>query len=47
MDGGVLVDAIANALADSSKDFCHSAIVALRFMKDTATAAFGSVDKVK
>uniref|UniRef100_A0A914VHX2 Transformation/transcription domain-associated protein n=1 Tax=Plectus sambesii TaxID=2011161 RepID=A0A914VHX2_9BILA len=45
MDGGVLVDAIANALADSSKDFCHSAIVALRFMKDTASAGFGSVEK--
>lgn len=46
MDGAVLIDAVTATLADSCKDYCQAAIVALRFMKDTVTGLFGDWDKV-
>jgi transformation/transcription domain-associated protein len=46
MDSGVLVDAIANACADSGKEFMHSSVLAFTLIKDTSMAVLGDVRKV-
>ncbi|VDK43775.1 unnamed protein product [Cylicostephanus goldi] len=44
MDGGILVDAIVTALSDSTKDFCQSAIVALRHINDVCRVVIPNLE---
>ena len=46
MDSSVLVEAIANACADSGKEFMHSSVLAFTLIKDTAVAVLGSMTRV-
>ena len=47
MDSYVLIDALLNACADSGKEFMHSSVLALTLIKNTCTAAMGSIHKVE
>uniref|UniRef100_A0A183C2W9 FAT domain-containing protein n=1 Tax=Globodera pallida TaxID=36090 RepID=A0A183C2W9_GLOPA len=40
LDSSILIDTIVVTLGDSCKDYCHTAIVALRLMFDTAASLF-------
>ncbi|CAB3404105.1 unnamed protein product [Caenorhabditis bovis] len=44
LDSAVLVDALCTAFSDSNKDFCHSAMVALRHINDICAAALPNPD---
>ncbi len=47
MDSSVLAEAIACSLADPGKEFCHSAVLALTLVLDTAGCLLGSKEKVR
>ncbi|KAL3088823.1 hypothetical protein niasHT_023171 [Heterodera trifolii] len=40
LDSSILIDAIVVTLGDACRDYCHTAIVALRLMLDTAASLF-------
>lgn len=41
IDGGVVIDAIAAALSDAGKEYCHSAVLAMTLIKNTIHDVLG------
>ena len=46
IDSGVLVDAIYATCADAGKKICHSAVLAMTLLHDTAQQIMGDAVKV-